>query len=411
MRKFPENFLWGAATSAHQVEGNNTQSDWWAWEQGGGGVAPSGNACDHYVRYEHDFDLAYQLHHSAHRLSLEWSRIQPSSDIFSAEALHHYRQVILALRKRNIEPIVTLHHFTNPLWFAERGGWERRDAHSFFVQYVKYVVDALGDIVHYWITINEPCVYAYHGYLTAEWPPEKKSLFAGLRVVRNLLNAHCAAYALIHRIYGEKGLAKPMVSIAKHMPFFESVDGKLRNRCATRLRHWLFNVYPVAKLVRRRMLDFIGVNYYTRQVVSARSWRVSHLLIDTGEKNEPGVKKSAIGWDIYPRGLRQILCGMKKYALPVFIVENGIATGDDALRWEFIRDHVAVVRDAVKSGIPVIGYLYWSLLDNFEWAKGFAPRFGLVSVEYATQQRTVRDSAKRFADICSGTRGTDEAVF
>ena len=193
MKQFPKNFMWGATTAAHQVEGNNTNSDWWEWEQAGGGTEPSGAACQHYELYEKDFDLVQSLHHTAHRLSIEWSRIEPSEGSFSTDALSHYRKVIVALRKRDIEPIVTLHHFTNPLWFTQKGGWQNRRAHIYFVKYVERVVNDVGHLVHYWITINEPYIYSYYSYLCGDWPPEKKSFSQAMQVAHNLLKAHSAA--------------------------------------------------------------------------------------------------------------------------------------------------------------------------------------------------------------------------
>jgi len=182
MIEFPKDFLWGAATSAYQVEGENSNSDWWEWEKRGRGKEPSGQACRHYELYKEDFDLAKSLNHNTHRLSVEWSRIEPQEGVFSDKELAHYQQVLTALRERNLKPLVTLHHFTNPVWFSRIGGWENKRSIDYFLRYTKRVVEALGNQVEYWMTINEPLVYAYHAYILGVWPPEKKSVFAARRV-------------------------------------------------------------------------------------------------------------------------------------------------------------------------------------------------------------------------------------
>jgi len=404
MIKFPQNFLWGAATSAHQVEGNNVNSDWWAWEKKPG-KHKSGKACHHYDLYEKDFDLVKKLNHNAHRLSIEWARIEPEPGKFSQKELRHYIDVIKALRERGIEPIVTLHHFTNPQWVARRGGWVNPLTVNYFLSYCDYVVKALAKHVHYWITINEPTIFLSHAYIFGAWPPQAKSYVKATAVEENLAWAHVRAYRLIHKIYHKQSLYEPAVSISQNVMAFVPSRKDLKNKVTAFLRDQVYNFGFIDRIMRhniwrKRPLDFIGVNYYSRQVVELKKMNLGSLVSDTSDRRFHWVKKNALGWEIYPKGLYDVLIGLKKYHLPVMITENGICTDDDKLRWQYIHDHLRYIDLAMKKGVNVTGYLYWSLLDNFEWDKGFAPRFGLIDVNYKTFKRTVRNSAKKYAQVC-----------
>ncbi|MDI6606038.1 MAG: glycoside hydrolase family 1 protein [Candidatus Omnitrophota bacterium] len=399
MIKFPAGFYWGAATSAYQVEGNNKNSDWWEWEKRAG-KQPSGDACGHYRLYQEDFGLARALNHNAHRLSIEWARIEPQEGKFSEAEIEHYKQVIACLRQQNIEPVVTLHHFSNPVWFADSGGWKNPSAPDFFLRYVEKIVEALSEKVHFWVTINEPMVYVYHAYILGAWPPQEKSSLEAKKAIHNLVLAHVKAYRAIHALYKRKNLKPPAVSIAKNIQAFAAAVPTLRNRVAAYLRHNSFNLAFLNSLMRHKALDFIGINYYTRGLVNVESWLIQVLLFDESKAKESGLQKNSLGWDIYPAGLYQLLLKFKKYRLPLFILENGICTDDDNLRWEFICGHLASLYLAMQKGVRVLGYLYWSLLDNFEWDKGFAPRFGLIEVDYANFKRTIRESARKFSQVC-----------
>ncbi len=399
MIKFPQDFLWGAASSAYQVEGNNVNADWWPWEKKTG-HENSGAACRHYEFYLQDFDLAQSLNHNAHRLSIEWSRIEPKEGEFSSEALEHYRDVIAALRLRHIEPMATLHHFTNPIWFSASGGWADRRCVGRFLRYCDFVTRALARDVHFWFTINEPTIYFSHAYLWGMWPPQAKSFLQAHAVHDHMIEGHIKAYRLIHKIYQELNIARPAVSIAHHMPAIVSCTQSLRNRWAAALREQLYNLEILDRLASHKTLDFIGVNYYSRHLVDAHSWWIGNLLMEVCRDDHHPLAKNSLGWDIYPQGLCQVLCNLKKYNLPVMIAENGICTADDNERWEYIHSHLTNVHLAMEQGVNVVGYLYWSLLDNFEWAQGFGPRFGLIDVNYSTYQRTVRESARKFAQVC-----------
>ncbi len=404
---FPKDFLWGAATSSHQVEGNNTNNDWWQWEQRIPLEMRSGLACDEWNRFEEDFKLAQTLGLTAYRFSLEWSRIEPSPGQFDNSALDHYRDMVLSLRSKGIEPIVTLNHFTIPLWLAGQGGWLSDKSPEFFAQYVHKATEALGNDVHYWITLNEPAVYTYKSYIVGQWPPGEKSAIKAFKIAQNLAKAHVLAYGKIKEVYTQKGWKKPMVGIAQQVLIFEpSSDRSLWDRISAGLRDWMINHLFVQALTRRKTgtLDFIGLNYYMRQYVRNRGFLSANIFGEEHVLENPSVRKNSLGWEIFPQGLHALIKAFSKYKLPILISENGICTNDDAQRSEFIVEHLTAVALAIKEGVPVIGYLYWSLLDNYEWADGFAPRFGLIEVDYKTQGRKVRDSAKKFEGIIRSGR-------
>ena len=424
---FPEGFLWGAATSAHQVEGNNRHNDWWAWEQAGKVKEPSGLACDHYRRYTADFDLAVSLNHNAHRLSIEWSRVEPARGRFDEEALAHYRDVVRALRQRHLEPVVTLHHYTNPQWVAEAGGWTNPDVIDWFGRYTERVVKELSDSVRYWVTINEPMVYVHLHYVNGVGPPGARDFKQALRVIEHLIRAHAVSYHIVHRA-ARPGSDAPQVSIAKYFP--ELVPCRRwwpPDRLASAWTDQLFNTaflealtegrWSVPGIARwtireaRSTLDYLGLNFYRRQFVRmglrpdhwlGQTCGLEHHTCDVAERSD-------MGWDICPEAFTRILLRGARLGLPIFVTENGTWMADDARRWRFIARHLAAVAKAMERGARVIGYLYWSLLDNFEWADGYAPRFGLVEVDYRTQERRVRESARKYAEVCRTNRLTLEA--
>jgi len=416
---FPKGFLWGSATSAHQVEGNNTNNDWWAWEQTRPLDERSGQADDEWDRFEEDFKLAQELGHTAHRFSIEWSRIEPQEGRWDSKALDHYAQVIRSLRSKGMEPIVTLNHFTIPLWLARQGGWYSDKTPPLFARYVEKVTETLGGNVHYWMTLNEPSVYTYKSYLVGEWPPQVKSPEKGLKVFKNLLLGHVLAYEKIKKVYLQKGWREPMVGIAQNVLIFRACsDTSLRDRIAARFRHWMFNHLFVQALVRgkaycmgvfsihlprAKTLDFIGLNYYTRDFVRHNGFGFPGILgqacTETVGEEQPTGKNNARSWEVYPKGLYTFLKDFSRYKLPLLVSENGIATDDDSQRTEFMVEHLDAMALAMKEGSPVIGYLYWSFLDNYEWVEGFGPRFGLIAVNYKTQERTIRESARKYEKI------------
>ena len=383
VKDFPDNFYWGSATSSYQVEGGVENADW--AEAGRQGKAPvAGRACDHYSLYEKDFDIVKELGQNAHRFSIEWSRIEPEEGKFDEKEIEHYRKVLQALRDRGIEPFVTLWHFTLPLWFAKKGGFENPKAPEIFARYCGYVVEHLGcpdsDIdaslgsnpkntlrqrdwgVKYWITMNEPMVYASQGYLKGQWPPFKRNFFTFKKVIKTLISSHLASY----------NISKVKIGIAKNNIYFENFP----------LINHFWNFYFLNKI--KNHLDFIGLNYYFHRKLF-------------GNENKD---ISDTGWEIYPKGIYHLLRDLKSCNLPIYITENGLADAKDAKRKKFIKEHLFWTHKAIEEGVDLRGYFYWSLLDNFEWAHGFEPRFGLVEVDYKTMERKIRPSAWEYKKIC-----------
>lgn len=381
-------FLYGAATSAYQVEGNNIHSDWWDWEKRTPGVTRSGKAADHWNRYKEDFALAKSLGHNAHRLSIEWSRIEPTPGVWNMKAVEHYRNVLRELKQQGFTTFVTLHHFTNPQWFAERGGWVKRANVAYFTRYVRFISQRIGEDVDFWVTINEPMVYSTISYWAKHWPPQEKNFLHMLRVIWNMAQAHKKAYRILHTMF-----PKTPVGIAKHcIAYIPEHKHELDDTTVTSLQDWWFN-HMFLWLTGKATHDYIGVNYYFPRHHHITTFPPSMKLIDMHKPT------TDLGWVIDATGLTHVLLHMKKYGKPIYITENGLADKEDTRRADFIRSHLRAIEAAQAKGVDVRGYLHWSLMDNFEWAEGFAPRFGLIEVDYVTQQRTVRPSARVYQAI------------
>lgn len=412
-------FFWGTATSSHQVEGDNRFNDWWAWEQAGLLKEPSGLACDQYHRYQEDFDILAKLGHTAHRFSLEWSRFEPRENEWNEEAFRHYEKIFEALLARGIEPVVTLHHFTNPQWFAEKGGWTHPETVRYFSRYTERVVQRFSRYVRFWMTINEPLVYLYHSFFAGLWPPGMKSFDAAMKVFRNQVVAHAEAYQVIHRHYERVENRPVWVSLAMHISHFTPCrENSILDRWTVWIRNWFANdafldtarsgflFFPslfCEFLPSKGCLDYIGLNYYTRDFIRFKSFSGDGFVGDVCAKDhhrEEVKDYNMMGWEIHSEGLYQVLKRLKKYNLPILVSENGIATQDDRQRVKFITDHLESVERAKTEGVDVMGYLYWSMLDNFEWAHGFGPRFGIVEMNYETQERKVRKSAQVLSELC-----------
>jgi beta-glucosidase len=411
--EFPKGFLWGSATSAHQVEGNN-RNDWSEWEQSPArmeqlkkeGLNPSdfisNKACDSYNRYEEDFDIVKNLNQNIHRFSIEWSRIEPEEGHFDENEMGHYKTLIDALRARGVEPMVTLWHYTNPTWFTAKGGFLNEDAPEIFIKYVKYVVDNLKDRVGLWITFNEAAsVYSGMAYLSGPWPPQQKSFLKYLKVQNNFIKAHTLAYREIKNIYkntvpltdSEPSVMshniKGQVGAVENFSFIAS-GPLLRILGITRLVNYFRNYRFFKKTLPYQ--DFIGFNYYRPQ-------RLPGSFQELKKQPAAGEMAEKLNWEIYPAGIYTFLKDLKKFNKPIYITENGIADRTDNLRLKFIKDHLYWIHKAISDGVNVRGYIYWSLLDNFEWSQGFYPRFGLVEVNYQTMERKIRPSAFEYARI------------
>ncbi len=397
---FPSSFLWGAATSSHQVEGGNVANDWWAWEKR---VQPeikqSGNACDQWNRWPSDVELISELGHNAHRLSLEWSRIEPEPDVFDEATLCHYADILQALRAKGIKTVVTLHHFTNPEWLAALGGWSSSCVVKYFVRYVDVVTRRLGSEIDMLLTINEPGVYAFMSYQIGAWPPRERSTWKMFRVLWNMARAHKAAYKVIKRL----SPTLP-VGVAQNMTTFEPVHPySLIERFAA---GWMaaFNNFSFYWLSGWNTHDLLGINYYFHRRLDATG-RFWPRFQDPKETDRP---TSDLGWELRPEGLGEIVRSLRHKKKPILITEHGLADATDSHRPAFLEESLQSLSTAIKEGIPVIGYLHWSLLDNFEWADGFTPRFGLVEVEYATQKRLPRPSAWLYKKLIQQARSQNE---
>lgn len=388
---FPKNFLWGAATSAHQVEGNN-HNDWSEWEKRGlvKHAERSGLASGHYDRFQEDFSLAKELGHNAHRFSIEWSRIEPRRGEYDRQAIAHYRQVLEELHRLKITPIVTLHHFTHPVWAAQAGGWESNEVVDRFAHFVTLMMREVGHLAEYWITINEPTVYTSFSYLTDWWPPQKGNAIRAWHIIRQLVVAHRLAYHIIHRHFPH---AK--VGVANNLnDFVPARPENLLDRGLTVFSRYWHNQWWLDQTYQTQ--DFIGLNYYFHHRLR---FRVAGLMKLLASEPQPNALHSDLGWEIHPAGLTHVLQWLKRYNRPVIITENGLADAGDVHRAQFIKQHVAAVAAALRAGVDVRGYLHWSLLDNFEWREGFDPRFGLVEVDYHSLKRTIRPSAYTYRQI------------
>ena len=392
---FPKDFLWGAATSSHQTEGNNN-NDWTDWEKNKKTPFISGEACRHYDLFEEDFQIAKSLNHNCHRFSVEWSRIEPEKGVFDDSQINHYKDALNSLKQKNIKTVLSLHHFTNPLWFIKLGGWLDKNSSDLFQRFTEKIIQDLGENIDYWITINEPNIYAYNSYLSGIWPPGEKNPFLAKKVLENMALAHKKAYQLIHA----RSKQKPLVSIAHHMRVFSGYPKTIAplNSIAAKTVDYFFNDFFLNKI--KHNLDFIGLNYYTRDFIRFKISKPENLFIDIEKPILPETGKNSLGWEIYPEGLFKIASRLKKYKLPILITENGICIEDDSRRWDFISSHLKQIEKALSDDINIIGYLYWSLVDNFEWEKGFAPKFGLVEIDYNNFSRKIRQSALKFAQVC-----------
>jgi len=409
---FPRDFLWGTSTSAHQVEGYNT-NNWSDWEQGGHIVAghSCGQACDWWGgRWREDFDRAAETGQNTHRFSIEWSRIQPAQNRWDEGALDYYRQMVRGLRERGLTPMVTLHHFTNPLWVEELGGWENDALIKSFETYVWRVVEGLHEYVDLWCTINEPNVFAASGYLLGDFPPGKTELGAVYRVIVNLIKAHAAAYHAIHEIQpqAQVGLAhqfRGFTPAKKWSPADKWAAGTLSNlfneAIPTTLLTGKLRFLAIRKTISpaKNTQDFLGINYYTREYVAFNPFTPSNFF--TKRFFNPEVEISSTGFIANePQEFFKSLKWGLKFNLPIYVTENGIEDSEDALRRRYLIQHVHQLWRGVNYTWPIRGYYHWSLVDNFEWERGWTQRFGLWELDTQTQARTKRKSAELYETIC-----------
>jgi len=381
--EFPKDFLWGSATSAYQIEGNNKNCDWWEWEQKGGGAEPSGIACNSYNRYKEDFDLAKNLNQNAQRISIEWSRIEPEEGKFSDREIKHYANVLKSLKEKGFKTFVTLHHFTSPIWFSKKGGWLNLNSPKMFSKYVKHCAENLDKLADFWITINEPTVYTGHSYIKGIWPPQKRSLILAAFVYINLARAHIASYKIL-----KKNTTSP-VGFAHNVPNVKTQKPNIFSQIIAIILNFAFT--DLFFLLSRLKIDFIGLNYYFE-------YRISGLKTRFDYSNG---KVPYINWPIAPEGILHVLSRLKKYKKPIYITENGTADSEDYSQKDFIKNHLYYINEAMKKGADVRGYLYWSLIDNYEWNLGYKPKFGLIAIDRGNSlKRIIRKSGIYYSKIC-----------
>ena len=411
---FPKTFLWGASTAAHQVEGN-THNQWSEWERARAatlaaefpkklkwlpryealkseGTNPenyiSGNAIEHYQRYAEDFKLIKELRMNAYRFSIEWSRIEPEEGTWDEAAIEHYRKYFTELKRLGIEPIPTLWHWTMPVWFTDKGGFEKRQNIQYFVRFAQKMAEEYGAACTYLLTLNEPNVYTTACYLSAEWPPQKRNLLLFFRVYWNLVLTHRQAYAAV-----KKARPRLHVGISMHMlgakPDRESdwLGGLTARVVAYTFNRWYLNRI-------RKEQDFIGINYYF-----ANYYHYLRPFAVTGPKSD-------LGWYMEPSNIEQVITDTwKHYHIPILITENGLADNRDTHRQWWLQETIGAMEKALANGVDLRGYLHWSLLDNFEWAFGWWPKFGLIEVDRTTMRRTIRPSARWLAERIKDIQG------
>jgi beta-glucosidase len=420
---FPRGFLWGTATAAHQVEGNNTNNNWWKWEQEGHTVHKSGLACDWWGgRWKEDMDRAAETGQNAHRFSVEWSRIQPEPDKWDESALERYRAMLRGMLERGITPMITLHHFSDPVWLAEKGSWETEAIVPIFEKFVRKVVEALKEYTSLWCTINEPNIYALSGYVTGEFPPGKHDLRLAMRVTANMLKAHAAAYRAIHEIQPEARVGyawhyRPMLTWRSWFPLdalmrdiqYNGLNLTFPSGIASGVMKTPIGSYRVPEA--KGTQDYFGLNYYSVDTVR---FDITHAKEMFGRRFYPDDSDLSATKFIanIPTGLFNSIKWITRTHpnTPIIITENGVEDADDKLRPRYIAQHVQQLWRAVNYNWPVKGYFHWSLVDNFEWERGWTQRFGLWGLDVETQARIRRPSVDLYAEICKENGLSSEMV-
>jgi beta-glucosidase len=405
---FPKDFFWGVSTASHQVEGG-TDNQWSTWEKRRAKVLAqtahkrlswlpswrrikeqaedpenyiSGKGVEHYTRYKEDLKIAKQLNVNAFRFGIEWSRIEPKEGKWNEAEIEHYRTYIADMRKQGLEPFLNIWHWTMPNWFVAKGGFTKKSNIRYFERYVQKIADELCDDVLYVITLNEPNVYCSFSYLMGEWPPEQKSLLAFGRVYYNLATAHNRAYKILKKKKPslQVGVAAQLANIQPKNPH------SLLDDLVTQVMRNGWNWWFINRIKKHQ--DFVGLNYYFTDYYSG-----------LGKRENPSVPLNDLGWYMEPEGLHPLLVRVwQKYKKPIFVTENGLADAKDDYRRWWIEETIIAMERSMSEGVQLKGYFHWSLLDNFEWKYGWWPEFGLVHVDRKTMKRTIRPSARYYAE-------------
>ena len=422
--QFPHKFLWGTATAAHQIEGGNHNNQWWLFEQEPGRIKngdTSEHACEHWSRWQNDFELISQLHNNAYRMSLEWSRIVPEPNKIDQKILDKYHTMIKTLVDKKITPFITLHHFTEPIWWYKEGSLlNKKKTHlKHFEFYVETVAKAFADLPVVWNTINEPDIVASMGYFLGTFPPGAKNVLKSIKALNTLLIMHGLAYGILKKVK-----PKSQVGIVKNMMFYLPYNSKSRSdRFFTKFVDYSMNGATLRALKTGKLFtslwrkkqfiknscDFIGLNYYNFTLVSRQ---LPDLTLIARPDTDKKLLCEGIGWEPYPDGLLINLRRLKKEFpnMPIYITENGIGTNDDVWRQKYLVHHLMKVHQAINEGIDVRGFFEWSLMDNFEWAEGYMSRFGLYEVNFETQERTRKGSADLYSEIANANSISSEII-
>lgn len=409
----PKDMKMGVSTAATQIEGGEVGSNWNDWYEKGNikdGTNPATDN-DHWIKWREDTALMAEMGLQIYRFGVEWARLIPREGEIDEEAVSRYRDELLLIKEKGITPLLTIHHFTNPMWFEEKGAFEKRDNLHFYLELVELVVRRFGDLCSDYITINEPNVYATNSYFFGSWPPGKKSLSSTLSVMENLAYCHIKAYGMIHAIREEMGFSDTKVGCANHLRVFAPKNPRNPwHRICARLNAFLFQnaltkamtlgefPFPMrnhGKLPKGEYTDFIGLNYYTRSTVSG--------IGDGVRENSP---RNDLDWEIYPEGI--VSCAKQLYAVlprPIWVTENGTCDNNDRFRCRYLYEHLKAVS---TSDLPFERYYHWCFCDNFEWGEGNSSKFGLVSVDAETKERRIKRSGEFYASIIRAGGVSDE---
>ena len=416
----PKSLMLGVGTSAFQIEGNETNHSWYRWSMDPKNIVDGTNcsvACDHYNRIDEDIKLLKKLNIKTYRFGIEWSRIEPEEGKFSKEGIDHYRNEIQKLLKNDIKPLITLHHFSNPLWMEDSGSWINKNSIKRFERYTQFTVESLGDLVSDWITINEPNIYLALSYMFGTFPPGKKSYRLYKKGARNMIEAHILSYKKIHEVRNKLKKKDTMVGVAHHIRLFDPKRGSAIEKWICKKYDTLFHDIFLTGMSEGKLLkslgkgyphgkgeyqDFLGINYYSRDIISFNILKPFKMI-----EVKEGAPVNDLGWEIYPEGLYRVCKNsFERFKKPIFITENGTCDFKDSFRPKFIIDHLEQVTKLIEDGVELARYYHWSLMDNFELAEGLKYRFGLYHVDFNTLKRTSKKSGDLYSKICKGRKIT-----
>ena len=411
---FPPSFMWGVATASHQIEGGNS-NNWTQFEPQSKSGQLSGDACDHWNRKVEDIDLISNLNVTHYRFSIEWSRVEPEMGVWDEDAIDWYSDLVDRLLKRGIQPMVTLHHFTNPLWWEHRGAFEKESNIIYWIRFCSKMFEVLADRVEWWCTINEPAVYASMGYVLGEFPPGERSFKKTRHVSLNLMRAHALCYRTLKSM---KHGRNAKIGLVKNINIFDPyrrwnplhrfqaklLDGMF-NRCWIKgLQTGRFKPPSAVRSVAidglKGSSDFIGVNYYTHLLTTP----FMPTKVEIDPLIRPWEERTDFRYAMYAEGLKRAFDMVSSLNIPIIVTENGVADDDDDMRPEHVRRHLLITSEAIANGHDIRGFYHWSLMDNFEWAEGYEQCFGLYHVDFETQKRTLRESGALYASIAQAHR-------